>query len=137
MPELEPKPEDVFHVVGFTRQNILEGALIRSLQLSTDNLNMMGALAQRFGALAHAAEQGSVVKKLIEVCFLDRFVGDDEIFEARYGNKYQVVNFYNETALALSNQFKIQLPPVIDNITRAELPKPFGISMRGTCYTLP
>jgi len=138
MPEPELKGEDVFHVIGFTGQDILGGALSRSLQLSTDNLKMMADLHQQFGALAPAAERGLVVKKLIEVYFLDPFAFfDDDTFEQRYGNKYQVVEFYNDTAFTLSNQYRIQLPPVIGKHTRAELPNRFGISMRGECFTLP
>lgn len=138
MPEPQLSGEDVFYAIGFTGQNILGGALFRSMQLSSENSKMMAALYQRFGALAPAAERGLVVKKMIEVYFLDPFAfGDDDTFEKRFGNKYQVVDFYNETAFALSNQYKIQLPPVIGKLTRAELPKQLGISMRGGCFTLP
>lgn len=67
-----------------------------------------------------------MVKKLVEVYFANSFVGD-KAFTNRYGDKYQLVDFYNETALQLSSQFRIQLPPVIGQITRANLPEQFGI----------
>jgi hypothetical protein len=136
VPEPELKGEDVFHVIGFTGQDILDGALFRSLQLSTDNFKMMAALHQQFGALGQAAERGLVVKKLIEVYFVDSFV-DDGTFQQRYSKKYQMVDFYNDTAFTLSNQYRIQLPPVIGKLTRVELPKRFGISMQSQCFTLP
>ncbi len=135
MPEPQPSAGDTFHIIGFTREDILNGALMRSLQLSTENLKMMGALAQRLGPLSQAVERGLVVKRMIEVYFLDPFVAHDtEDFEQKYG-KYQVVDYYNETALKLSGQFGIQLPPVIGKITRAELPDAIGISMKGMCFT--
>jgi hypothetical protein len=51
---------------------------------------------------------------------------------AQIGDK---ANFYNEAAITLSNQYLIQLPPVISKITRAELPKGFGTSIRRECFT--
>ncbi len=137
MPEAELKGEDVFSVIGYTSQDILRYAASRSVQLSTDSRKMMTTLRQQFGPLALAAERGLVVKKLIEVYFLDPFgFGDDDTFEQRYGNKYQVVEYYNDAAFTLSKQYHIDLPPVIGRLTRAELPKRYGISMRGECYTL-
>jgi hypothetical protein len=137
MPEPELKGEDVFYVIGFTGQDIVNGMQLRSMRLHDENMKMMRALRQRLGPLAHASECGLVVKKLIEVYFLDPFsFYDDDTFERLYGNEYQVVDFYNETAFTLSNQYHIQLPPVIRKLTRAELPKRLGTSMRLECFTL-
>jgi len=133
MPGFPQKGNDVFHVIGFTKQEIANGVQLRSLQLNSEAMKLSSVMHQRFGPLAHAAAQGIVVEKLIEVYSLDAF-GDSEVFEKLYGNKYMVVEFFNDTALTLSNQFKIELPPVIGKITRAELPQPLGISMRGRCY---
>ena len=130
----QPKPEDLFYEIGFTHDDILAGALIRSLQLSTEHLRMMGELAKKYGPLSLAAKSGHVVKKMVEVYFVNSFV-DDEAFAKRYGNKYQLVNLYNETAFELSNKFGIPLPPAIGKITRAELPEHLGISMQFPSYT--
>ena len=121
MPEPELKGEDVFHVIGFTSRDILGGANWRFMK--------------RLDAPADPAARGLVVRKLIEVYFLDAFVSSDDVFEQRYGDKYDTVNFYNEAALTLSNQYRIQLPPVISKITRAELPNGFGTSIRRECFT--
>ena len=119
MPEL--KGEDIFYVIGFTNQDVLTGAHMHLMQ------RLIAPVAPRL-----------VVKKLVEVYFVDPFVAsDDDDFEQRYGNKYQTVYFYNETALALSNHFGIQVPLVIGKITRAELPHGFGTSIRHPSFTLP
>jgi hypothetical protein len=133
MPGLQQKAEDVFHVIGFTKQEIANGVQIRSLQLNSEAMKLSSVMHQRFGPLAHAAAQGIVVEKLIEVYSLDSF-GDSEAFEKLYGNKYMVVEFLNDTALTLSNQFKIKLPPVVGKFTKAEIPQPLEVSMRGRFY---
>src|SRR5580700_7933554 len=105
------EPEDPFFALGFTGEDIRDGALFRTMQLATENLKMMQALHGRFGALAHAAERGLVVKRDIEIYFSDAYgFVQAENFAKQYGNQYQVIYFYNEAALDLSNQFKLQLP---------------------------
>jgi hypothetical protein len=138
MPEHDSNGGDVFYVIGFTEQDIVKGALSRTMQLSTEILKMMAALHQQYGPLAQAANRGSMVKKLVEIYCLDAFIGsgEDDTFAQRFGRKYQLVDFYNETAFSLSNQCHIQLPAVIGKLTRAELPKHVGIGMRSECFTL-
>lgn len=133
MADQQFKADDIFHAIGFTRDDILSGALMRALQLSSDNLRWMASLAQKHGALAPAADRGVVVRKLVEVYFADPFVNHDD-FRQRFSDKYQTVQFWNETAMALSNQFHIQLPPVIAKLTRTELPPSLGTSMRFGSY---
>jgi len=53
----------------------------------------------------------------------------------QYGRDYQDVEFYNDTALRLCRQYGIALPRVIGQTTRAQLPEPYGISMRFPSYT--
>jgi len=135
MPEPELRSDDVFHIIGYTGQDILDGALLHSMKLSDHNLKMMDSLNQLFGSLPIAARRGLVVNKQIEVYFVDAFV-DDGTFRKAYSKKYQTVHFYNDTAFRLSNQCQIRLPPVIKKLNRAELPRRFGTSMRGECYIL-
>lgn len=124
--------------IGFTSADIANGMQIRAMQLTSENLKMMGALHAQLGALAAAANGGLLVMKPLEVYFLDSFIGlDDETFEKLYGRKYMVVDYYNEAAFDLSRQFNIKLPPVIAKLTRAELPKNLGISMKAITYVLP
>ncbi|HVB33591.1 MAG TPA: hypothetical protein VNJ52_04335 [Patescibacteria group bacterium] len=138
MAEPEFKNADVFSVIGFTREDILNGAQYRTMRLSEDNLKTMMLLRQRFGPLASAAERGLVIKGMVEVYFLDPFAFyDDNTFERRFGSNFQVVEFYNEAAFQLSQNYHIDLPPVIEKVTRMQLPERLGISMRFPCYFLP
>jgi hypothetical protein len=132
----ELKPDDPFYAIGFTQEDILNGVNIRTLNLSGENFKAMASLHTQFGPLANAAQRGLVVEKLIEVYFFERFslLDEDDTFEQQFGNKYQVVEYYSETALTLSRRFGIQLPPVIGKITRAELPESLGTSMRLKSY---
>jgi hypothetical protein len=91
---------DVFHVIGFTRDHIASGLQLRTLRLTDECLKAGSALNQKLGPLALAAQKGFVVKKLVEVYFLDPFsFFDDDSFEKEFGSTYQIVEFYNETAL--------------------------------------
>jgi hypothetical protein len=136
MPEPEMKPGDIFYVIGFTNDEVANGVQMRTMNLGDQNMKAMIALHGQLGPLAVAAQRGVVVKKIVEVYFLDQFsfFDEDDVFEKQFGDKYIMVEYFNEPALALSKRFGIQLPPVIGKITRAELPKPLGISMRFPSY---
>jgi hypothetical protein len=137
MLERELKDDDVFHVIGFTRENVARGMQLRTMRLSEENLKAGMLLHQRLGNLSAAAQRGLVVKKLVEVYFLDPFsFFEDDTFEKRFGDKYQVVEFYNEDAFTLCEHYHIELPPVIDRLMRADLPKPLGTSMQFPCFLL-
>lgn len=110
MPLPELKAEDVFHVIGFTSQDALSGAPLQ--------------LTQRLRTPAHP-----LGAKLVEVYSLDSFTAPDPAAFKLYGN-YLSVYFYSDTALALSKDYSIRLPPVIAKITRAELPLGVGTSIR-------
>jgi hypothetical protein len=134
-PEL--KPQDVFHIIGFTNDDIAKGIQLRAMRIQDENMKLMIALHKQLGPLAVAAQKGLVVLKPLEVYFLDRFVGlDDDSFETQFGKQFQVVDYYNDTALALSKRFSITLPKVIGKITREQLPKHIGISIRAITYDL-
>jgi hypothetical protein len=130
MPDL--RPDDVFYVIGFTGEDIVGGAQLRAMQLSAKNLEMVGILQQPFGDLEEAAKHGFVVKRMIEVYYLDFYS-----IESPYGRKYLVVEYYNETAFVLSNLFEIELPPVIGKLTRAELPKHLRTGRKAISFALP
>ena len=106
MPQPELKGEDTFHVIGFTNQDLLSGAHMR--------------LMQRLGGPG---------PKLVEVYFLDAVTAPNPAAFKLYG-EYLAVYFYNDTALALSRDYGIQLPPAIAKITRAGLPLGTGTSIR-------
>jgi len=107
-PEL--KADDVFHVIGFTKQALLSGA---EMQLEI-----------RLGMGTPTA-----TGKLVEVYFLDSLIAPDPDAFRLYGD-YLSVSFYSDAALALSKEYGITLPPAIATITRAELPPGVGISIK-------
>lgn len=128
-------PDDVFHIIGFTRQDILNGVQMGTMDLSTQNLRAMGELWHRVGPLAIAVANGVVTREIVEVYFLSPFdvPGTVDMAE-RYGQDFQQVEFFNETALRLCRLYRIALPQIIGQTTRAELPEPYGISMRFPSY---
>ena len=129
-------PDDVFHIIGFTRQDILKGAQIRMMQLSTLNLQAMEELWRRVGSLAMAVANGIVIREYVEVYFLSPFDVPGMVDMAeRYGEDYQQVEFFNATALQLCRHYGIEIPPVIGQTTRAELQEPYGTSMRFPSYS--
>jgi hypothetical protein len=110
MPQPELKDNDVFHVIGFTNQDVLSGAHLQ--------------LMQRLRVPTHPPGTEPV-----EVYFFDRLLMPDPAAFKPYGN-YLSVYFYSDTALELSKHYGIKLPPVIAKITRTELPWGLGTSIR-------
>jgi hypothetical protein len=107
MTQHELNDDDVFHVLGFTNRDILSEA----------HMALMRKLPVRPGP------------KLVEVYALDSVTAPDPAAFKLYGD-YVSVYFYNDTALTLSRDFGIELPPVIAKITRANLPVGVGTSIR-------
>lgn len=126
--------DDVFHVVGFTREDVSSGALFRVMRLSDVVLNMMMKLHQIFGALNTAVERGHVTRQQVEVYFLmpEHIAGilssqtaskqDLQAFRQRIPEEYFNTYFFNDTALRLCQQYGIQIPKVIGRLKRSELP---------------
>jgi hypothetical protein len=131
-----PSQDDVFYVVGFTREDILAGALRSLTSLSFKALEETGRLHQRLGRLAIAAERGVVVKNTIEIYF-------ESLFDAKqgrnprneYGDEYQTVQFLNVTAMRLCAEFGIGLPGVIRTIRRNQLPAQHGTTIYNWSYS--
>lgn len=110
MPHPELNDDDVFHVIGFTNQDVLSGTHHQ--------------LLRRLGIPAPASES-----KLLEIYFLDSVSAPDRDAFKLYGD-YLCVYFFNDTALLLAQGYGIELPPVIAKTTRAKLPFGVGISVR-------
>jgi hypothetical protein len=87
----------------------------------------MTRLHQRVGPLAIAAALGLVVKEPIEIYFespLDAEPGRN--FRKEYGENYETVQFLNETAMRLCNEFGMNLPNMIRLVRRSGLPPQYG-----------
>lgn len=110
MPQPELKPDDVFHVVGFTYRDVLSGVELQLIQL--------------FETPAHPSET-----RLVELYSIRLFSAPDIAAFTQYGH-FLAVYFYSETAIELSKDFGLRLPPVIAKITRAEIPLWAIISVR-------
>ncbi len=133
--------EDVFHIIGFTTKNILDGSQIKLTGLGHLVLKRNEELWKQVGPLVAAAQAGKVTRHIFEVYSITPFLfgSDDDIPAAikRLGNEpYTDVEFLNDAALKLCGEYSINLPPVIGKISRAELPPPphLGITTKGVCY---
>jgi hypothetical protein len=124
-PPTEPvsSPADVFHVIGFTAKHLSDGAMSRMMNLWNGNLRKMAELRRRFGTLGSAVAAGVLARELVEIYGLasfERGAGSDG--REQYGADYQSVEFLNDAALRLCQEFQVNLPPVIGRTTRADLP---------------
>ncbi len=130
-------PDGGFHIIGFTRDEILDGGLARLMSLSDRVLRRSLDLSQRLGPLVVAARNRLVVQELVEVYFLSPFDPEGmKAFREQYG-RYQLINFLNDTALRLCDEFQIALPPIIGQTTRAQLDETqLGIFMRYDSFSV-
>jgi hypothetical protein len=62
-------PDDRFSVIGYTRDEIIAGALFGFLRAPTLALGSMDELYQEFGPLPQAAQNGRVGLEVAEVYF--------------------------------------------------------------------
>jgi hypothetical protein len=102
--------DDVFHIIGFTNQDVLSGTHLR--------------VVQRLGMPVRPS--GTT---LSEVYFLDSVSAPDPDAFVLYGD-YLAVYFFNDAALLLAREAGIKLPPVMAKTTRAKLPTGVGTSVR-------
>lgn len=130
-------PDDRFHVVGFTRDQVRYGALFRVMALSDHVLRRMAELHQQLGALQDAVAQGQVVRELVEIYFVIPFERDaaQELL-GRLNQDYFAVYLLNDSALRVCQQYGIPLPPVAAEITRAGIPAPIGTVMQFPSFEL-
>jgi hypothetical protein len=109
MTEPELKDNDVFHVKGFKYQDVLSGAPVQ--------------LMRRLGMPAPSGT------KLVEVYFLDSSIPDDPpTFKPH--ESYVSFYFYGDTALALSKEYGITLPPGVATCPRSKLPAGLSTSTK-------
>ena len=127
-------PEDVFHVIGLTCNDILSGADFRILGLSECVLKDMVLLNQEFGPLRSAIQRGVLIEEQGEVLFLFDAMDFEgaQNYRRQFGEQYDDLKFFNDVAFRLCRHYGIKLPPVLGTITRSELPHEqyLGVSMR-------
>jgi len=135
-PDYQPKPDDVFHAVGYTNQDVLEGAQLRLLGLSirvmTDNNN----LSQQLGPLMFAMESGEVKREFVEVLSVDPFQGDGEMpYSPPRGQSFMVIEYLSDAAFRLCREYGIPHPAVIATVTRGDIPELHGVTLRTIHYS--
>lgn len=131
MKEKLSQPSDLFHVIGFSETDVRRCSRTRSLDISEEGFKTVAEINRNSSVLWEAERQGRVVKLLIEVYFLDRrSLRADDAFEVRYGRQFQIVRYYNDTAMYIAKKNRIELPPVLTTIARTDLPKELGTGIR-------
>jgi hypothetical protein len=106
-------PDDTFQIIPLTGRDVLDGLLHRLTDLSLKNLEKMGKLHAKLGALVLAERHGAVVRNVCEVYFLNPFNSESvEEFEVKHGIRgAQATYFFNDTALALCAEYGVALLP--------------------------
>jgi hypothetical protein len=133
MPISEPelKPSDIFHVVGFTAAEVKSGAISRSLEISEEGFKTVAALGKKGSPLWEAAQADHVSKRLIEVYFIETRGSRENVALAEsYGREFQIIHFYNDTALEIIKAAGISIPAVVAAVSRADLPAKLGVGIR-------
>lgn len=123
-----PTPDDVFYVIGYTNEQVLQGGIHRLLSLDAHRISNLNALHEKFGALEPAAARGLVVEELLEIYSAMRLAGNP------YGDVFEIV-FINDVALRMCRQSGIRTPRVVKKITRSEIPPSVGLLMTQKTYT--
>jgi hypothetical protein len=135
--EPEQKSSDLFHVVGFTEAAVKSGAISRSLEISEEGFKTVAALGKKGSPLWEAARADHVSKRLIEVYFIEtRGSRENVALATSCGRDFQIIHFYNETALEIINAKGISIPSVVSTLSRADLPAKLGVGIRDFYFTV-
>lgn len=131
-----PKTDDVFHAVGYTNRDILEGGQFRLLDLSRRVMIENQKLWKQLGPLASAMQSGTVKREFIEVLSITPFLGEFEMpYTAPNNEMYLSVEYLSDAALRLCREYGIEHPPVLAKVKRADVPGQHGITLRTVSYS--
>src|SRR6266704_2360952 len=122
------KPDDVFYVVGYTNEQVVEGGIRRIMSLDAHLMNSLNALFQKFGALQAAAANGFVVEEIVEIYTAMHLPGNP------YGDLFEIA-FLNDVALRMCRLNNVRLPAVLKKIIRSEVPSSVALLMTKKIYT--
>lgn len=132
--------DDIFHIIGFTAQSILEDSRMQLTGLGHAVLKKNEELWRQIGPLVPATEAGKVTRHIFEVYSVTPFLFGSGNAPAAIadlkGGPYMDVEFLNDVALELCHEFRVKLPPIIGKIPRSELlpPPNLGITTKGVYY---
>lgn len=133
-PDYQPKPDDVFHAVGYTNRDILENAHFRLLGLTSRVMTESDKLWRQLGPLVAAVQAGKVKREFVEV--LDTFLGDVEMpYTGPNNEPFTSIEYLSDAAFRLCREYGIQHPPVIAKVKRADIPETHGVTLRAIHYS--
>jgi hypothetical protein len=130
-----PKTDDVFHAVGYTNRDIIEGAQFRLLDVSRRAMMENHELWKELGPLASAMQSGTVKREFIEVLSVTPFLGESDMpYKAPNNEMYLSIEYLSDAALRLCREYGIEHPPVIEKVRRADIPGQHGTTLRTVSY---
>ena len=134
--DYQPKPDDVFHAVGYTIRDISDDAQFRLLGLSGRVMMENDKLWRQLGPLVPAMESGKVKREFVEVLSVSPFLGDHEMpYTGPNNEMFLSIEYLSDAAFRLCREYGIQHPPVIEKVTRADIPRNHGITLRTIHYS--
>jgi hypothetical protein len=123
-------------VVGFSEAEVKSGVILRSLGISEEGFKTVAALGKQVSALWDSAQRDRVEKRLIEVYFLDTGSSPNCSLSSLYGKQVRMVHSYNDTALEIINGIRLELPPILSTVARADLLISLGVGVRDYYFTI-
>jgi hypothetical protein len=133
--DYEPRPEDIFHAVGCTSQDVLEGAQFRLLDLTGRVMRENEKLWRQLGPLVPAMQASKVKREFIEVLSVEPFLTDQMPYEGPNGQPFLTIEYLSEGALRLCALYGIKHPPIIEKVKRSDIPMNHGITLRTIHYS--
>jgi hypothetical protein len=129
-PDYQPRPDDVFHAVGYTSLDISEHAHLRLRGLSVRVKMENDMLLQQLASLT-----GKIEREYVEVLSVAPFPSDERPFRGPNNEAFVSIEYLSDVALRLCHEYGIQHPPVIEKIKRADIPSNHGITLLAIHYS--
>jgi len=135
-PGYQPKPDDVFHAVGYTTRDVSENTHFRLHGIS-DRVRMENEnLLRQLGPLVAAMQSGKVKREFVEVLSVDPFLGDYEMpYTGPNNEMFLSIEYLSDAAFHLCREYGIRHPAVIEKVKRADIPGNHGITLRTVHYS--
>ena len=135
-PGYQPKPDDVFHAVGYTTRDISDNTHFHLHGIS-DRVRMENEnLWRQLGPLVRAMQSGKVKREFVEVLSVDPFLGNYEMpYTGPNKEMFLSIEYLSDAALRLCSEYGIRHPAVIEQVKRADIPGNHGITLRTVHYS--
>jgi hypothetical protein len=135
-PGYQPKPDDVFHAVGYTTRDISDNTHFHLHGIS-DRVRMENEnLWRQLGPLVRAMQSGKVKREFVEVLSVDPFLGNYEMpYTGPHKEMFLSIEYLSDAAFRLCGEYGIRHPTVIEKVKRADIPGNHGVSLRTFHYS--